>query len=77
MIGNKICNRQSQSFCLSFKGIFRSKKLFVLDVIVIVIGNFVIVNPLPSGDGGLGCVDTDRIVPNKAVQCRPRRAVGL
>ena len=46
MIGNKICNRQSQSFCLSFKVIFRSKKPLILDVIVIVIGNFVIVTPV-------------------------------
>ena len=39
------CNdRQSQSFCLSFKVIFRSKKPLILDVIVI--GNFVIVNPV-------------------------------
>ena len=36
-------DRQSQSFCLSFKVIFPSKPL-ILDVIVIVIGNFVIVN---------------------------------
>ena len=39
-------DRQSQSFCLSFKVIFRSKKPLILDVIVIVIGNFVIVTPV-------------------------------
>ena len=31
-------DRQSQSFCLSFKMIYRSKKPLILDVIVIVIG---------------------------------------
>ena len=43
-------DRQSQSFCLSFKVIFRSKKPLILDVIVIVIGNFVIVTPVWDTD---------------------------
>ena len=34
----KLNDRQSQSFCLSFKVIYRSKKPLILDVIVIVIG---------------------------------------
>ena len=45
-------DRQSQSFCLSFKVIFRSKKPLILDVIVIVIGNFVIVTPVWAREGG-------------------------
>ena len=34
----KLNDRQSQSFCLSFKVIYRSKKPLILDMIVIVIG---------------------------------------